>query len=127
MKINHKTNITQRRKAFTDVCYAIIGILVENPHAEFALTERRIAERMAKNGWLVCKEMKVSKTAGDYCYQASIVGFIPTEAGLEKYQELRKFVDSSMSLREHAKLLRDLEKTLKGEERKKRLKQKLVS
>lgn len=110
----------KRKPSFTDVCYAVIGILVENPHAEFALTERRIAERMAENGWLTREEMKVPRSAGAYQYQATIVGFIPTEAGLEKYQELRKLVDLSLDLR-------NIEKALQGEKRKERLKQKLVS
>lgn len=109
----------KRSPSFTDVCYAIIGILVENPHAEFALTERRIAERMAENGWLIRKDMRVPRSAGSYHYEASIVGFVPTEIGLEKYQELRKLVDLSIDLR-------NLEKALHGELRKNRLKQKLL-
>lgn len=110
----------KRNPSFTDVCYSFIGILVENPNAVFALTEQRVAERMTANGWLTKREIKVPRVAGKYEYEATVVNFVPTTDGLERYNELRKLVDLSADLQK-------IHKAVRGEDRKERLKKKLLS
>lgn len=112
--------MAKRRASFTVVCYSFIGVLVENPQAVFALTEQRIAERMTANGWLTKREIKVPRSAGAYNYEASVINFVPTTEGLEKYNELRKLIDLSADLA-------NIEKAARGEARKEKLKQKLLS
>lgn len=109
----------KRRVSFTPLCYGMIGLLVENPNAVFALTQQRIAERMEKNGWLERRIIELPQTAGAYTYVAKFLNFVPTEEGLAKWQELNNLVGAAN--------LDDVKKATRGEKVKQQLKKKLKS
>jgi hypothetical protein len=114
-----KLSNSVKKPRFTEVCYGIIAVLVENPQAVFALTEQRIAERMVNYGWLTQETMEIPQTAGNYQYNVKVTGFRPTPEGLTKYEELKKLIVPDVSLDQ-------LEKAYRGEYRKEVLKRKLV-
>jgi len=111
--------MAKKCRTFTAKCYSFISILVENPEAVFALTEQRISERMVVNGWLTKREIKVKRSAGLYNYEATVVNFVPTVDGLEKYNALHKLLALGASLE-------DIKKAISGEEISKKLKKKLL-
>lgn len=108
-----------RGPSFTDVNYAFIAVLVENPDAVFKVTEQRIAERMVENGWLTMRNHEVLRSAGKFQYTAKVINFVPTAEGLRKYEELRKLFNPEVDINM-------VKKAIAGEGRKAHLKEKLI-
>src|SRR4051812_1879661 len=100
-----------RTRSFTYKCYAIIGILVDNPEAVFALTEQRICERLEKYGWLTRREIEILQKAGKYEYKVKYLNFVPTQEGLEKFNRYNSMLKAGVSLR-------DLKFAMRGEQAK---------
>ena len=104
---------------FTEVCYGIIGILLDDAYAVFALTEQRICERMVKNGWLTRREIDIPQRVGSYTYSAKFTNFVPTDAGMELYTDLNQYVVIKDNLAK-------MKKAVRAEEKKQYLQKRLV-
>ena len=103
---------------FSPNCYAIIGVLIEYPNTVFKATEKRIADRMVKYGWLTPITVKVPQSIGAFSYETNGFGYFPTQAGLDRYNDLNRLVDKTEKIEK-------IKRAIKCEECKKMLEESL--